>query len=177
MYYVPKLGIMTTTSFPALSGRRQTLTAASTIAPAETPTGKPMSQSLTAITEASSEWTATTSSINEDCLKNTLPSQPRVNAFVRRQNSACDPELIPILTGMEGKKRGAYQPSAKRKRRRINTVQNSAVQEAEEDGHLLVKDTKANRTYLIKEGWKDVYLVCAHGVPPDSWKEDLTEDI
>ena len=100
----------------------------------------------------------------------------RVNAFVRRQNSACDPDIIPILMGMEGKKRGAYQPSAKRKRRRINTVQNSSVQEAEEDGYLLAKDTKANRTYLIKEGWKDVYLMCACGVPPDSWKEDLTED-
>ena len=31
----------------------------------------------------------------------------RVNAFVRRQNSSSDPELMPILQGMEGKKRGA----------------------------------------------------------------------
>ena len=39
------------------------------------------------------------------------------------------------------------------------------------------KDTKADRTFLIKEGWKEVYLMCAYGVPPDSWKEDLTEEL
>ena len=43
--------------------------------------------------------------------------------------------------------------------------------------HLEAKDAKADRTHLVKEGWKDVYLVCAYGVPPDSWKEDLTEEL
>ena len=100
----------------------------------------------------------------------------RVNAFVRRQNSSSDPKLIPILQGMEGKKRGAYQPSDKRKRKRIGTVQQTALEDAG-GAYLEAKDTKADRTYLIKECWKDVYLMCAYGVPPDSWKEDLTEEL
>ena len=46
----------------------------------------------------------------------------RVDAFLRRQNSSVSPELAPILQKLDPKKRGSYQPTDKRKRRRIEQI-------------------------------------------------------
>ena len=93
----------------------------------------------------------------------------RVEAFVRRQNSAVSAEIVPLLQGGKGKKRGAYQPSEKLKRLRIEKVINSTIRNAEAEGYLAIEDTKTNSSFLIKSSWKQVYMMCAYGEVPEEW--------
>ena len=75
-------------------------------------------------------------------------------------------------------RRGAHisRVISARERELALSSRQSAVEDAG-DACLEAKDAKADRTFLIKEGWKEVYLMCAYGIPPDSWKEDLTEEL
>ena len=100
----------------------------------------------------------------------------RVGAFLRRQNSSADPSLIPMLQNEGGKKRGRYQATDKRKRRRLEAVANSATTDLG-GGFLEVKNSKRDSTCLIKSEWEDVYLMCAYGIVPDKWKEGLGQFI
>lgn len=88
----------------------------------------------------------------------------KTETFVRRQNSAVSPDLVPMLQSMKGKKRGPYNiTSNRRQRRRIETVSNNSVRDLA-DGWVEVDHHKMNTSYLIKSSWKDVYMMCMYTV-------------
>ena len=94
----------------------------------------------------------------------------KTETFMRRQNSAVSPELVPMLQSMKGKKRGRYNTTGnRRQRRRIETVSNNSVRDLA-DGWVEVDHQKMNTSYLIKSSWKDVYMMCMYGKVPDAWK-------
>jgi len=70
---------------------------------------------------------------------------------------------------MKGKKRGAYNTSNRRQRRRLETATNNFVREVG-GGFLEVNNRKVNASFLIKSAWKDVYMMCAYGKVPEAWK-------
>lgn len=94
----------------------------------------------------------------------------KTEAFVRRQNSAVSPDLVPMLQSMKGKKRGPYNiTSNRRQRRRIETVSNNSVRDLA-DGWVEVDHHKMNTSYLIKSSWKDVYMMCMYTVKANNNK-------
>ena len=95
----------------------------------------------------------------------------RVEAFLRRQNSAVATEIVPLMQGGKGKKRGSYQPSDKRKRRRIEKVVNSSIRNAT-DGYLESRRYQ-NQLQLPNQDFLEAgILMCAYGEVPEEWMGD-----